>query len=953
MSSIAHRSIRKISLPRTGRELDAMPGGSSSGGRGVSSGGSSSGGSVTDHSLLTGVISTADKYSDSAKDIHLTADDAKGVDRLLNLEIIESTELDLKIATDKNLYSALATDFRIAKELEDYLDTLDTRYLRKDIDDKALGNIEFDKNIFVNGEAALTNALIIENIYSDKDADNFKNVGFYLSSDGTGWFGDLRVKGDAMFAGSLSSPTFVSGFPNGIGWMIAPYKRINAAGVEEIKYKLEIDDATFRGNVRVFEFIVSQLLGENDNRIFAGMMEVDHYDPQTGRLYLDTDGGRLYNPFRKGDVCGVQQYQGSPTLENDYNIIKQYEFVVEEAGVGDLASGEDRLDWIKFRNFVGDLSQIARRDTITRLDNVENSTRKGIMKITTIDEFGTPYMDVIYGLKTDPLNSTKARIGNLGGLVTPYFGRLDGYGGYFENIWARGKFILENTGEDISTKFQIIEGNIKSEISSVREEVSAKDNYLRNASFSSNTSSWETTNDMHLFSVNKTLLSFNKNFYSNKKKIAAVTNIGVRSVLRIKNSIIRQLNANLAKNDVPEIELSDGTTTSPVFYVSFFYKAKTSGLLTAGFEDKELFVTEQIESNETYKLKSFSGKWDGKGDFILKYTGDILIYSLSLTRNPLEDYKIEMSTRFEQTDEKIGLYGKKINTIEGQITDIGIEINNVTESLSLYAKQSTVNELESRYDAALLELTPQKINLMVSQQITNAVSDANDYTDSLGRTLRSSINIQAGNISAVSEKVNSLGETISSAGWITRNDAISMFATSEDIENSITVALRGIELNGNTTIKKGNDSVYIFDPNNTSNVLNVNNNFIVTKEGHLISNISTIGYYYLAAGIIQDKDGISSMVSLADQSSDGGFIFNGSSNKAYIGNRLELINKGWTNNEFSVNFKTGLPGDSGSFMRTLVKIKNLPTYANLPASPGAVYNVKWDMNNQILYLDNR
>lgn len=939
-------------MPRTGKVLDAVGGGTSFVRGTISGGGNNSGEGATDHSQLKGIISTANKYSDSAKDIHLTAADADALKRVSSLEIIESTDLGTILPTDDNLYSALSTDLRIEEELKEFAGTLDERYIRKDIDDKALGNIDFDKNIFVNGEASLTNSLIIENIYSDINADSFKTPGFHLSADGTGWFGSVKVKGDSMFAGSLSSPTFVSGFPNGIGWMIAPYKRINAAGVEETKYKLEIDDATFRGNVRVFEFIVSQLLGENDNRIFAGMMEVDHYDPETGRLYLDTDGGRLYNPFRKGDVCGVQQYQGSPSFENDYNIIKQYEFVVEEVAVGDLAAGENRLDWIKIKNFVGDLSQISKRDTITRLDNVLNSTRKGIMKITTIDEFGTPYMDVIYGLKTDPTNSTKARIGNLGGLVTPYFGRLDGYGGYFENIWARGKFILENTGEDISTKFSIIEGNIKSEISSIREEVSAKDNYLTNATFSTNTASWETINDMRLFSVNKALLSFNKNFYSNKKKIAAVTNNGTRSVLRIKNSIIRQLNENLAKKDIQEIELPDGNTTFPIFYISFFCKAKTSGQLSAGFENKELFFTEQLETKDTYDLKSFSGKWDGKGDFVLKYTGDILIYSLSLTRNPLEDYKIEMSTRFEQTDEKIGLYGKKINTIEGQVTDLGIEINNVTESLMLYAKQSTVNELESRYDAAFLELTPQKINMMVSQQITNAVSDANDYTDSLGRTLQSSINIQAGSIEAVSEKVNSLGETISSAGWITRDDAVSMFATSEDIENSITVALTGIELNGNTTIKKGNDSVYIFDPNNPSNIINVNDNFIVSREGHLTANLSIIGTYIFAAGMIQDKGGVTSIVSIPHELY-GGFSFRGDDNEAYIGNRLELKSKGWQGNEFSVNFKNGLPGDSSSYTRTLVKILNPPSFANLPSAQGTSYYLKWDSNNHVVYIDNR
>lgn len=89
MSSITHRSIRKTALPRTGRTLDAVPGGVVASSGGSASFGGSSSGSVTDHSQLTGIICIDDKFSDSAKDIHLTAKAAKDLGRLLTLEIIK------------------------------------------------------------------------------------------------------------------------------------------------------------------------------------------------------------------------------------------------------------------------------------------------------------------------------------------------------------------------------------------------------------------------------------------------------------------------------------------------------------------------------------------------------------------------------------------------------------------------------------------------------------------------------------------------------------------------------------------------------------------------------------------------------------------------------------------------------------------------------------------------
>ena len=77
--------------------------------------------------------------------------------------------------------------------------------------------------------------------------------------------------------------------------------------------------------MRIFEMIISQLLGENDNRIFTAMMEVDHFDAESGRVYLDTKEGRMYNSFRKGDYIMVQQYNGLPSEENDHYVTKNYE----------------------------------------------------------------------------------------------------------------------------------------------------------------------------------------------------------------------------------------------------------------------------------------------------------------------------------------------------------------------------------------------------------------------------------------------------------------------------------------------------------------------------------------------------------------------------------------------------------------------------------------------------
>lgn len=677
---------------------------------------------------------------------------------------------DLTEPSDENGFTALRT----LKEILKPISALDDRYLRKDIDDAAAGNITFEKDIILAG--------LDSSIYSDRDAGGFGHEnGFRLFADGTMWLKDLRVKNDSMFAGSLSSPMFASGFPNGTGWMLAPYIRTNAAGINETRYKLEIDDIAVRGTLRVYEFIVSQLLGENDNRIFSGMMEVDHYDTNSGRIYLDTDGGRLYNPFRKGDILMVQQFQGDPTLENNYQMVKQYELKVVSIGVGNLYDGENRLDWLTFENFVGDLSQITKRDTLCRVDNPDNSTRSGLIKITTIDEFGTPYLDVIRGMKTDPENCVKVRIGNLNGLVTPYFGRLDGDGAYVANLYARGKFILSDTGEDVSTLFQVMNGKFSSEMSSIRHEIAEKDNYLTNSSFSEDIVGWEPGNDVSLFTISERYIPVNDSLYSEKDRITGIVRVLNRLALCIKNSTIRQLNANLSRKPEGLVEMPDGTTKWPTFYISFMCKVKTAGTLTIGFPGQDLYETKVMTATEAFAQEEFIGEWDGTGDFTISYTGEIFIYNLLLTSRPLDDFRVEMTTRLEQTDERVGMYAIRMDSLKSTVTDMGVVLDNTNTTLSAYVSKTdnnskTITNLGLRIDgindslylyATSSELSGLRNDLSASIELNaRSITQKVSTTDYNGDTVVSMINQTASTVTIKGNKIDLNGVLIDNNGKI-------------------------------------------------------------------------------------------------------------------------------------------------------------------------------------------
>lgn len=634
---------------------------------------------------------------------------------------------DTIAASDENVFSALRTLQEIFKAQQD----ISKKYLRKDIDDVASGNILFKKKIG-----------------SYEYVDGWNGFGWQIL-DGSAQFDGGKFRDNALFKKRAGSHTFVSGFPNGIGWDIAPYKRVNSAGVEETKYRLEIDDINVRGKLRAFEFVISQLRGENDNVIFAGMMKVEYYDEATGRLYLDTDKGVLYNPFRSGDILMVQHYGGQPSAENNYNLMKSYELRVDEVGIGNISDGENRLDWITFVNFVGDKKDIAQGDVLTRVDSYSDSTRKGIVRVQTIDEIGAPYIDVVYGMKTDPDNATKARFGNLSGIrtksgidLTGVWG-IYGNGAYFEN----STYILD-TGNTIEQEFSIMNGKFESSIEGIRNDISLEPgNILRNSSFSQNTDYWVTENSISFWGSDSDFIyaGANASFLSEKAGVSDIYQDGNRNVLRIKNSYILQ------RNDIIDIPSHDVIALEYDYSFSLHYRVLQAGTLKVGFENTSLYTTIALEPSASYRKLFKAGKWNEQGDFRIEFDGEILIYGVSLFTDNFADAIIRLETRIEQTEEAIKLAATKE-----------------------YVDEET-GKVYTKYDAELS---------VMSQEITQRVTreDFDSETGALKSSLESKINIEAGRITSAVEDIDYINNRIDTAGWITTSQGNTLYAK-KSLEN--------------------------------------------------------------------------------------------------------------------------------------------------------------------------
>lgn len=657
----------------------------------------------------------------------------------------------------------------LCERLADALDIkeLDKRYLRKDQPDSTQFLIQF----FAGLEAGL---------YAAGGKDGSK-----LHSDGLAELGRLQVNGDSEFRGNLSSKDFISGFMTGKGWAMQLKKYINAAGVEETKAVGELDDLIVRGTLRVFEFVVSQMLGENDNRVFTAMLEVDHYDPTTGRVWLNTQNGKLYNPFRVDDCIVVQQYNGMPSEDNGYYITKQYELVITGVGVGDMSLGEDRLDWVTFKNFTttmegGDVSLIAKGDTFVRWDNLSDPTRKGIIQMMTVGE-STPYMDIAYGLKTDPDNAHKGRVGNLEGIYHHLFGWLESFGAYLINLYAVGDFRLRRTGESLDSRLEMLSGLFATNFSKLTYEITEEDNYLKNASFTENLDGWSTdASDAHYISSNDEPFLVNGSLMAIAEKVAAIEECEGRNRLHLHNASITQSNSLIRKPGTHKVYVTSESGTSDDYteepdklYLSIKFLPVSSGTLTLGFVGASSdagslpFISRGVERSNDWQTVQVSGTWDGVGDFVLSYTGNMYVSLLSLTADPLSDFKSEVSTSIEQTANNIRLLATNINNVKGTVTQLGIDLDAAEEQISIYAEkvnalEGTVTNLGIRIDAAESNITiyANKVDTLEGT-VTNLGIDLNAVEEQIS-IYAAKVDANTASISSLKVDVASISSTVTS-----------------------------------------------------------------------------------------------------------------------------------------------------------------------------------------------
>ena len=432
----------------------------------------------------------------------------------------------------------------------------------------------------------------------------------------------------------LRSAKFVDGF-TGEGYGLW----IDETGLAN----LTLDKLTVRQVMTVFELLIQKV------RSVGGQIVVSAANGKVKSAEL-TDGYykivfEQENTFKAGDLMRCATYSG----------VNSKGYWVEIASVeGDgvlVPEGE-------FEEVVP-----AEGDECVLFGSTREKNRQNLISIAATED-GQPRIDVLDGISSKSLaGCTRARLGNLDGIKDDHF-PLDhqphGDGLYGDNVFLRGTFLL-STGEDVKTRFEVLEGVIRTSVEGLRQDFTEDKGFLNNVTFFDGMDKWSTENEAVFFLVGNKWVWANNNVLTKKGNSASVTTDDGRTVVHIKNKYIKQNNGNLRSK--PSFEANaDGKLEAMPVYLSFFYRTAKEGTLKVAFEnvDKTGFanfnsfdVEEVLPVSDGYKQYTCSGLWNGTGDFKLSFTGDIYLYMLVLSTDKVESLTYKYRTLFEQSEKLV------------------------------------------------------------------------------------------------------------------------------------------------------------------------------------------------------------------------------------------------------------------------------------------------------------
>lgn len=381
-----------------------------------------------------------------------------------------------------------------------------------------------------------------------------------------------------------------------------------------------------------------------------------------GQFIVSAANGKIKTAIRSGDIYTITFEQANTFVAHDMMRCAVFSGTQMRGYWVEVATANSEKITVPASEFNG--AEPLEGDECVLMGNTENPLRQNLILIAATED-GQPRIDILDGVKAKNFtDSLRVRLGALDGIKDPDF-PLDnqprGHGLYGDNVFLKGTFVL-STGEDILTRFSVVEGLIQSSVEGLKKDFTEDKSYLNNASFGDGLAKWNTENEATLFRFGAKWLWINNAPLSNKSDFAAIKQDDGRTTVFIKNNYIKQKNSDLRFIPTYLDTNIDGQKLASAVYLLFFYRVKTAGRLRiefeglkqTGFEPFNAFSYDgNLEVCDGYKTFECSGLWNGTGDFKLSFTGEINLYMLILSTDRAEALAYRYKTFFEQSEKMI------------------------------------------------------------------------------------------------------------------------------------------------------------------------------------------------------------------------------------------------------------------------------------------------------------
>ena len=431
---------------------------------------------------------------------------------------------------------------------------------------------------------------------------------------------------------------------------------------EDLLSHLIVDKITVRRVMNVFELLINKVRSVG------------------GQICVSAANGKIKTVREQGDYWHITFEQENTFVAHDlmrcqvFTGTSQKAYWVEVAGT---ANGGILVEKSEFET-----AQPEEGDECVLMGNTETANRQNLVLISASED-GHPRVDVLDGVNAKNFDhALRARLGNLNDIKDDRFpldNQPKGNGLYADNVYLRGTFLL-STGEDIKTKLEITEGKVQSAIDSVRNDFLSEKGYLNNPTFTSGLEKWNSENETVFFLVGNKWIWANGNVLSKKGDGASVVTDMGRTVVRIRNKYILQKHGNLRY--VPTFPTNDeGQKEALPVYLTFFYRCAKTGTLKVRFEnvDKTGFanfnsmeISEEIAETDGYVQYTGNGLWNGTGDFLLEFDGDIYMYMLVLSTDKYEALTHRYRTLFEQSERLVKISAAVFDKDENMLEETGL-----------------------------------------------------------------------------------------------------------------------------------------------------------------------------------------------------------------------------------------------------------------------------------------